>query len=349
MGENVTVLQNTVMEPIDPSKEQTEKTIASEQDEIAKANLQQQMEEAKKYEDAIYKRMMMSLSLEDIVIAALQKYGNPVPLGKTQNVYYGAQSSIDNGINILAVGKTADEAINNYVAYLTRRNMSQPFKLYPISHTLYEAIACQRDTKKATGLTPRSLLVDGEIDPDTRKPRNLDPYVSEGMVDLMARTYPYPSVASLEYIINKFAIGILANIKDVIGVTLYTTGTIITDTFIYALHTETQGGEDHSTTKGISVIHENVSSEATTINASIVDDQLFRYFHGHCTSIFRQNDASLTTMSFHDLLEAHQKKELFTLTIDISDTPKAYSNLLHVNVQCLFPHADMPPKISVVF
>lgn len=342
---NILTQKGSVDEPHDIVKEKAEKALSDMQDAVAADRMKQLAADKKRYEDALNKRMLQSLSLENIFIESLQKYGNPYPhpSHKTQNIYYGAQSSIDNGINILAVGTTPDEAIQNYIEYISKRGMTQPFKLYPISYTLYTAIHSRDDYKISLGLTPKSVMVDNEIDPDTHTVRHLDSDVADGMVDLMRRVYPYPTVDSFKYLMDKFkdALCSVFEVHDTEKVTVSIDVEWKHDV-IFSMESNYTGD-----TKYVDITHAVLDDDCRDVpdKESYVNEKLFWYFHGHCISIFNQVDSSSASMGFQDLLYAWKHSQLFTIYLQFVSAV----HLEKCTIQCIFPHADMAPKISIQF
>ena len=190
--------------PIDPVEQQRKEEFEKKQKEIAEANeiLKQtkleetEAEQEKQYEEILSKRENETVSIEQMINKSFKKYPYLQPTEHSKNIYYGAQNSLVSEIDINAVGTTADEAVKAYIEYAEQNYIPASFKIYPITNALYNAIIHRSDEKVKLNQFPKTrLLVDANDGYDT--------ICSPGMVDLVVREYPYPSIEGILELTHK--------------------------------------------------------------------------------------------------------------------------------------------------
>ena len=269
-----------------------------------------------------------------------ENYAKPNPEGK-KAIYYGAQSSIDNDINIFGVGTTPQEAISAYVAYVEEHNINVPFKIYPITNALYEAFMCRNKNKWHQ---PNAVLVGSE------HTRAFTENAVIGMVDLAERKYGYPSVnffIDLQKLLYKLFIKKVNNtIPEIKHEVVISTG------IGPLLHVNFTYERDKVNLEDVPIrIGDHVDATISEIEAN---DILFKWFYGNITTTSNSTGSSEASLLPWVLCKAIDDKEVvtsehvFILECEPNDINGGHGHVVKtISIQYIFEVPDVPPKISL--
>lgn len=342
MDQNTEMPLNTVdgIVPIDPVEQQRKEEFEKKQKEIAEANeiLKQtkieetESEQEKQYTEILSKRENEVISIEQLVTKSFKLYPCLQPSEHTKKIYYGAQNSLVSEIDITAVGTTADEAVNAYIVYAERNYTSASFKVYPITNALYNAIIHRSEEKVKLNQFPKAkLLVNTDIGYDT--------IYSPGMVDLVIREYPYPTVEGILTLTDKLKERILNANKPIeydckdVFLNLYWGEDIIS--YIKVSYNET-GSCDFF-----------MNSNKITISQNQVNDILFNTFYGKCTNEIASNINNFTNLSIDTVFDNWKNNSIFTMMYQFVLAKNDTNLSKEIAIQCIYTHQDMPPKLTV--
>ena len=341
----IVVGMNTVdgVLPIDPviqqKKEETEKK-KQEMSELVTQTLDTHLnsdehtpDNLEIYEDILAKRETTAITLENIVLKAFKKYNILETNKRTANVYFGVQNSLIQEIDIVAVGVTAEEAINAYFKYAEENNLSGAFKIYPISNALYQAMICRSNRKISKQQFPKAkLLTDGDTIYDYR--------CTPGMVDLVIRENPYPTANSICEIadnvmwklVNSLSTDTTKYTPEIAFVNLYYGNTTIG-------HTKYEFIEDK-------IKYNILDRDKNKINVQDMDTILFETFYGNCSNDVINNTTSFSNTSFNAITDIWISGGIFSMEFEFYIKNDVHTLNENMTIQCIFTHQDAPPKIS---
>lgn len=343
MDQNTEMPINTVdgVVPIDPVEQQRKEELEKKQKEIAEANeiLKQtkieetEAEQEKQYEEILSKRENETVSIEQLVTKSFKMYPYLQPTKHGKNIYYGAQNSLVSEIDITAVGATADEAVKAYIEYAEQNYVPASFKIYPITNALYNAIIRRSDEKVKLNQFPKAkLLVNEDMGYDTA--------CSPGMVDLVTREYPYPTIDGILILTDNLKERILNANKPIeyecknVFLNLYWGEDIIV--YIKVDYDE------------IGSRHFFMNNNKVTISNSQVNDILFDTFYGKCANEITSNINNFTNLSIDTLLDKWKNNGMFTMMYQfILSNGDDETLSKEMAIQCIYTHQDMPPKLTM--
>lgn len=285
---------------------------ALESIELSKQEIEQEITENK------IKSTMSPNSIQDTnytiykdIQDILKLSGTPIPTGQTQNIYYGAQSSLDPDISITEVGMTPNEVIDRYI---TRENNEHPPKIYGITYPLYKAILDLSPEKRKLNLFPPSVLLNIQ-----------HTYTSDGkqaipgLADLKIRSYPYISHAAttqiIQYFKNKFE---------------KYTNTVVDHVLCTVQYKNTS----------FDFIEIRQDEILNRVSPDEYNNAMFKWCYCENTTIMNSVDTTFINQTFERLIGNIATNDLLTINIVLDK--------LYLCVQLIFTHTDTAPIISII-
>lgn len=250
------------------------------------------------------------------IMDIIQSSSMPIPDGKDQNVYYGAQSSLETEIDITSVGKTPQEAIDKY---LENTENIYPPKIYTITYPLYRALSKLNNDKIIKKMYPTSIIITDKYNFMS----DLSPAIS-GLVDLVQRVYPYPSfqliISIVKYFqnnLNKYFENLNMSVDIHVGNTLF---------------------------GNISIENNEI---VESVNQKEFDTKCFDYFYCKNMTLTTTTESDFTKQVFDDISQNWLNGNIMNILFTIYN--KNNNSYNFINLQMLFAHTDTPPKISISF
>ena len=279
--------------------------------------------------------------LNKLLTAICQKHNGPKVLRDkhTQPFYYGAAQSLNSDAEIVAIGTTPQEAMDRYVEYAVAHNLVSPWKLYPITHTLWSAL-------KSTPRPPKVILLEdnGVLGVEVDAPI--------GVVDLAQRAFPYPSAAAL----YELMIEVFNTVKTVHP--LFNDKLLTIQLFVIYRYPE-----NTSTIFSIKTYNKNVKGKPTeylidvdndidppaSVPIEMADTRLFHFWNSISNVIPEENTTDLTDLTLSKLFSKEYQENMVDIKISFTDEVNPTLRIPSITINTVFPFADMPPLTSVDF
>lgn len=344
----VAVLTEVDNDIIDPVRQQRIKEMDVIHDEIIEESNKQQLEAQKQYEEALAKRTESVESLEVIIYKCLSEsypvteihdvystvYNN---LEYAKNKYYGAQPIFATSPNIVAVGKTPEEALNNYKNKILEGvlDYSDKCSIMEITELLYMAHSVLSEKKIKEEQYPPCILSLGVTDK-----------LNCGKMNLKKRANNYPSIKFFELFGDKLRkslstlfpeydewCGLLINLD------------FGKNKFKYKCE------YDHSEKTIVSIFDlMTVNNDCTELAG--VDESLFEWYYGHVSSDIPSVESTVSAISFKNCLTCIENDDILTAQYTFvrrcaTENGEFEYKERKLKLQMLFQYRDMPPKLGI--